>query len=129
MKGNCKAESLVYRATVNRGDIETEESYSGSTAGSFKIRYTGHMASLRHREKSASTTLSKYVWSLKDKGIAYTINWDIVCQAPAYNPAYKRCMLCLMEKHTIMYHRNWASLNSRAEISATCRHKTKFLLG
>ena len=121
-------ESIVYIATVNRGDKETEKTYVGLTGGQFKTRFTAHQASLRHKSKASSTALSKHIWSLKEKGIEYQIDWEIAASAPAYTPGLGRCLLCLREIYTIMYGGAGASLNSRSEISSTCRHRRKYLL-
>ena len=124
----CRTESLVYQAVVGKGDPEIEESYVGITGGEFKVRYTQHKNSFKYRSKRNSTALSKYIWELYDKGIEPTITWYILGQAPVYNPAMGRCMLCLNEKYIILYMKELASLNSRSEISNTCRHRRKFIL-
>ena len=122
-------ESLIYRATVNPNDPKTKETYVGLCGGTFKSRFNQHKSDFNLRSKEKSTTLSQYIWSLKDKGIPYEVKWEKVCKAPTYNPNSKRCLLCLTEKYFILYFKDMASLNTRSEISNTCRHRRKFLLG
>ena len=128
LDGNCMVESVIYKATVNKGDKETEETYIGLTGGMFKTRYTAHLASFRHRNKASSTTLSNYIWKLKDKGVDTKISWEIVANAPSYHPNIGKCLLCLREKYFIMFGEGEASLNNRSEIASTCRHKNIFFL-
>ena len=122
MEGNCLTSSLVYKATVN------QETYIGMTGGQFKTRYNSHKASFRHRNKESETTLSKYIWSEKDKGNDPEIKWECVTVAPTYTPGLGRCILCLREKEKILYYRKESTLNSRMEITNTCRHRRKFIL-
>ena len=68
LQGKCRYENIVYRAVVNQGDKETEQSYIGISSEEFKLRYKNHNSSFRHKHKEAETTLSKYIWELKDKG-------------------------------------------------------------
>ena len=49
-----------------------------------------------------TTELSKYVWSLKDRNIAYDIKWRKVKQAKSYSNVNNRCNLCLWEKFFIL---------------------------
>ena len=129
LDGLCRTKSVVYQATVNKGDIETQEGYIGLSGGEFKTRFTQHKSSFKNRSKKDSTALSQYIWELKEKGINYSIEWKILCQAPTYHPGSGRCLLCLSEKFYIMFYNEMASLNKRSEVSNTCRHKHKFLLG
>ena len=125
LDGSCLSESVVYKATVQdeQGGIET---YIGLTEGSFKDRFTSHKSSFKLPSKATSTTLSGHIWQLKNSSIEYSITWEILYSAPAYHPAIGRCLLCLKEKQAILY--SGGTLNSRSEISNTCRHKKKYSL-
>ena len=59
--GQCKVESLEYRARVTEANGNTEP-YTGT----FKKRYYGHDPDFNHME-SKGTTLSTHVWKLKDE--------------------------------------------------------------
>ena len=47
MGGQCKVESLVYRARVTEANGNTE-TYTGLTSGTFKKRYYGHNPDFYH---------------------------------------------------------------------------------
>ena len=78
LNGKCLTTELVYQATVTRNDNQQEETYIGLTENTFKTRYNGHTNSFRNEEKKNSTTLSQYIWSLKEKKIAFTMKWKII---------------------------------------------------
>ena len=125
----CLAEkSVVYQATVTREDNNHVETYAGLTENDFKGRWRGHKHDLSHPECRGNTALAGYVWSLKDSNIPFSITWDILGRAPAYNPVTKTCRLCTLEKFFIIYHPTKASLNQRSEIFTSCLHRDKHLL-
>ena len=103
--------------------------YFGLVSGKFKQRYGNHMKSFRHERYKNETTLSAYVWQQKEKGRVPVIKWSVVKRAPAYNPASKKCRLCLMEKCLILKHAgDKKCLNARTELFSKCRHRASFLL-
>ena len=65
MRGQCKVESIAYRAKVTEenGNIET---YTGLTSNTFKKRYYKHNSDFNNRE-SKGTTLSTLIWKFKMK--------------------------------------------------------------
>ena len=69
----CLNSSTIYQATVTRQDNKKEENCIGLTDNTFKARYKAQTSSFRNENKRYATTLSKYVWSLKDKGMQYSI--------------------------------------------------------
>ena len=74
------------------------------------------------------TTLSNYVWHLKDHNVNYNLKWSVVARGSDYNPATGICRVCLLEKFFIMFKPEGASLNQRSEFFTHCRHYRKFLL-
>ena len=130
LKGNCLVCCLVYRATVTRLDNCNCETYTGVTAGTFKCRWYGHCHDMTHRpsEEHKGTTLSNYIWKLKDQDIQYSLDWDVVTKSADYNPATGICRVCLEEKFFIMFCPEGATLNQRSEFFTHCRHFHKFLL-
>ena len=53
--------------------------YLRSTQGDFKTRYYNHKTSYSHEKYRHSTTLSSYVWELKDnKGIHPIMKWEVI---------------------------------------------------
>ena len=98
------------------------------TDNTFKTRYNAHTSSFRNKNKRYATTLSKFIWSLKDKGIQYSIKWRTVAKCSSYSPSSNICNLCLREKYFISYKPHMASLNSRNELPSECRHRKRYLL-
>ena len=124
----AKTSSLIYQATVTRHDNSKEESYIGLTDNTFKTRYNGHTSSFRNEQYRNATTLSNYIWTLKDKNINYSLKWKIIGRGRAYQPSGKNCSLCDLEKFYIISRPELASLNQRNELATTCRHRKKHLL-
>ena len=86
----CQTSSLIYQATVTRHDNNKEESYIGLTDNTFKTRYNGHTSSFRNEQYRNATTLSNYIWTLKDKNINYSLKWKIIDRGRAYQPSGKK---------------------------------------
>ena len=79
-------------------------------------------------QKAYGTELSKYIWSLKDAGTPYTINWSIVAKVKG-STKVNYCPLCLTEKyHLIEYFNDIRLLNKKSEFINACRHQSKLLL-
>ena len=55
----------------------------------------------RPNEDHKGTTLSNYIWKLKDQDIQYSLDWAVVTQSADYNPATGICRVCLEEKFFI----------------------------
>ena len=95
--------------------------YTGMTKNSFKQRWCVHNATIEKRPpKEKVTTLSEYVWKLKDQNIPFKITWSIKSKAYAFSSGSKGCDLCTTEKLTI--------LNQRTELLSKCPHKRVFCL-
>ena len=130
LSGNCLASSVIYKAIAQTPDNE-EKVYLGLTEGTWKQRSYQHKHTFNNRKQEHSTSLSKFVWSTKDKNsnTPPKISWSILKHAPAYSNTTKRCMLCLQEKLAIItYPEQHKLLNKRSELISKCRHENKFLL-
>ena len=124
--GACQTVGVVYQTTVETaGSVET---YTGLTSRRFKDRLYEHHSDMNNEDREG-TGLSHYIWRLKHSNRDYNITWKLIARAPAFNPSTKSCNLCLKEKYFIMFRPEGASLNSRSELFATCRHRLKPLLG
>ena len=128
LNGQCKTSSLVYQATVVRGDNGEAETYTDLTGGTFKKRWDKHNSDFRHEKNSTATKLSGFIWDLKRNNIPFQISWEKIANARTFNPVNKKCNLCLQEKYRIMFQPEGASLNSRKELFNTCCHRTQPLL-
>ena len=120
LEGNCLTKGVIYQATVTRVDNNKEETYVGLTENNFKTRYNGHICSFRHSSKRNSTTLSNYIWKLKDDNIQHSVKWKVLAKGSPYSTATKSCSLCLKEKFIIICKPHLASLNIRNELVTEC---------
>ena len=100
--------------------------YHGSTED-FKARYCHHKASFNKRP-ALHTTLSSYVWKLKDNNIPYGIKWSIKAKGHTFSSGSRECDLCLTEKLVILTENQDTMLNKRDELLETCRHRRKHML-
>ena len=91
-----------------------------------KQRIHKHNLSFKYRNCASNTSLSSYIWQLKDANISPTITREILKQAPAYNKTSKKCLFCLREKLAIItYPSKNTLLNKKSEILSKCRHEKK----
>ena len=75
-----------------------EKVYLGTAEGDFKKRYYNHRKSFKNRLYECDTTLSKYIWEIRDKYAEEpTLKWSIVKRVPSYSNIMKRCMLYFQE--------------------------------
>ena len=80
----------MYQAEVH-GDNKVMK-YFGSTVD-FKARYSQHYSSFKNRPAN-HTTLSSYVWKLKDKNAHYEIKWDIKARGHSFSSGSKTFDSC-----------------------------------
>ena len=130
LDNKCLTESIVYRADVQtRGNVIESRFYIGLTCNSFKSRHAGHKSSFTKERYRDQTSLSSYIWELKEKGIEFDIMWSIVRQVGAHKPGEKICALCLAEKMEILKGSGDKNcLNKRSELFSKCRHKNQNVL-
>ena len=119
--------SVIYRAEV-KGDSQKTTTYTGLTSNTFKRRFYSHRQSFNKRTLEHSTTLSSYIWNMKDRNENFEVNWSIVDRAREFNPVNRKCRLCLNEKYYIIFQPEGGKLNKRSELFSTCRHRKKQLL-
>ena len=128
LDGNCLTSCIVYKASVSAPNHPTKV-YYGLTEGTFKTRFTAHKRSFRVEAHRHETELSKYIWALRDEGVNDpSVTWSIARRAAPYKCGTRRCDVCLSEKLVIALSDPSSTLNSRAEIISTCRHRRKFRL-
>ena len=124
--GKCLTHGVIYQATVTTPN--TAETYVGLTETPFKHRWRNHNTSFNDKKYKNSTELSKFIWSLKENNIPFTITWKFLKRAKPYSNLTKRCDLCLWEKVFIICMPNYGTLNKRSEFISTCRHSKRYLL-
>ena len=128
LDNKCLTSELIYQATVTRHDNNSDDTYIGLTANTFKSRYSGHISSFKNKERRKATTLSEHIWNLKDMNVKYSIKWKVISKAKPYSISSKKCNLCTEEKYFIIFKPQMSSLNKRNELTSACRHRRKHLL-
>ena len=104
---------------INQAEISTstdKKTYIGLRDTTFKQRYQNHMCSFKNEWYKHAMELSKHIWSLKDKKIAYNIKWRKIKQARSYSNVSRKCNLCLWEKYFIICKPEMCTLNFRNEL-------------
>jgi hypothetical protein len=126
---NCRKLNTIYKGVAST-TTNPDKNYIGITEGEWKNRHSVHKTSFNKRNHPARTTLSDYVWQMKDHhGETPNIKWSYIKTAPAYNNISKKCALCLQEKLMILEFPDKNNLlNKRSEMVNKCRHQNKFLL-
>ena len=76
----------------------------GTMERTFKQRTYAHKLLFSNRKYSNNTTLSAYIWKLKDRNITPSIIWEVIKSAPVYNKISQRCLLRCQEKVAIITH-------------------------
>ena len=127
LDGQCLEKNIVYQATVSSSDGAIEK-YVGLTAPPFKKRLGNHKKSFKHEKYAHETTLSSYIWKLKDRNLDFDIKWKLMARATPFSPITNVCNLCTREKYFILFRPETATINSRNEINSHCRHKQSMLL-
>ena len=126
--GDCRTANVVYKATVTPDGTPAPKEYIGISATEFKLRYANHKQSFNNISKRDATSLSQFIWDLKEKNISYNIKWKIIAKCQPYACGAKRCDLCTAEKYAILMSDPKVTLNKRTELIGKCRHRAKFKL-
>ena len=127
LQGNCLQESVVYQAHIVANNVT--KIYTGMTKNKFKERFLAHNATIEKRPLMEKvTTLSDYIWKLKDRNTPFNITWSIKSKAYSFSSGSKKCDLCITEKMTILLTNSRHSLNQRNELLSKCPHKRYFCL-
>ena len=129
LNGQCQVEDIVYKCVVSTS-TKPDKVYLGTAEGDFKKRYNNHTKSFKHERYANETTLSKFVWEMKEiHNENPTLVWSIVKRVPSYLNVSKKCLLCRYEKLEIVnFERQDLLLNKRSELISKCRHANKCLL-
>ena len=128
LEDHCKIENIIYKCVASTS-VNEDKPHLG-TAEEFKQRFYNHKKSFRNKRYSNETTLSKYIWDIKEKyNETPSLKWSIHKRVPSYSNLSKRCLLCLHEKLEILNYPNQDQLlNKRSELISKFRHANKFLL-
>ena len=111
----CLYTNTIYKATVKTNN--SVKHYICAMEGTIKQRIHNYNLSFKYRNYASNTSLSSYIWQLKDTNNSPTITQEILKQAPAYNKTSKKCLLCLHKKLAIItYPSQNTLLNEKSEI-------------
>ena len=128
IQNQCLAPNIIYRADVHCEANIDHKFYFRVAQTPFKERFRNHNRDFNHEQYIKSTELSKYIWSLKDVGTPYTINWSIIAKIKGSTKVTYR-PLCLTEKYHLKEHFNDIRLlTEKSEFINACRHQSKLLL-
>ena len=113
--GECNLQRRVTTA------IETKF-YVASTGLTFKNRYTKYKHSFRHEKHSNATTLSQYIWKLKNNNVNFKIQWETLSKTKNKYNLKNGCKLCNVEKIEILNVKKSESSNKRNELQTGYQH-------
>ena len=118
---------VIYEADVITLNT-SRKFYIGLSDTLFKERYNNHKHYFRNKRYEKSTELSKYIWSLQESGIEFTIHWKILSHVKVMT---KRgcCSFYLTEKLWLLYYFDDIHLlNKKSEFISKYRHEAKLLI-
>ena len=122
--GECNQSDVMYQVEVV---AKIKKMYCFGSTENFKSRFSQHKSSIKNRP-ALHTTLSSYIWKLKDKNVPYSLKWSIKDRGHVFSSGGRSCDLCLSEKLVIMMAEKSSMLNKRDELLESCRHRRKHLL-
>ena len=68
LNSQCQVTDIIYKCTVLSPD-KPNKVYLGTAEGDFKKRFYNHRKSFNNEGSANDTTLSKYIWELKEHQI------------------------------------------------------------
>ena len=128
LNGECRNSAVIYKATIETQNAEKQKEYIGMSETEFKLRFYNHESSFKNFHHRSKTTLSQYVWRMKEEGEPYQIKWNLLSKARPYICGTRKCDLCISEKFEIIKSSTNRTLNKRTEIANKCKHRAKFKL-
>ena len=126
--GQCRSSAIIYKAKVETTEASKYREYIGMAETEFKTRFYNHESSFRNFQHRTKTTLSQYIWQLKEEGEPFEVKWSLIAKSRPYRCGTRRCDLCLSEKYEVITNKSNKTLNKRTEIANSCRHRAKFKL-
>ena len=124
MEGKCRMQNVIYKCIVSSSN-NPDKVYIGLSEPEWKKRYYNHRQSFNNKKYSGSTTLSSYIWEIKNRDNEVPmLKWSILKSVPGYSNITKKCQLCLHEKLSIITYPDQSELlNKRSELMSKCRHE------
>ena len=81
LESKCNRNDVVYKAEISSSDLDVDKCYYIGGAKHFKQRYANHLTTFRNKNIQEECSLKDFVWILKDRGINFTIKWQILKQS------------------------------------------------
>lgn len=128
LDNQCMSRAITYKAVVKAGEVIPDQNYLGATEPPWKERLGNHKQSFTKEYKRNDSSLSQYIWKLREDGIHADVTWSIMSHSFPYRCGSRKCDLCLTEKLAILKSDPKSTLNTRSEILGKCRHALKFKL-
>ena len=91
-ENKCLTPWVIYEADVITLNT-SRKFYIGLSDTLFKERYNNHKRDFRIKCYEKSTEPSKYIWSLQESGIEFTIHWKILSHVKGMRKR-SYCSLC-----------------------------------
>ena len=122
-------ERKVWYKKCTATTCDSKKVFLGLTEGEFKKQsYYDHVRYFRNEFYASSTTLSSYVWEIKNrKNVTAALTWEVLRTAKAYSNITNITFL-MPPLMIITYLYPDERLNRRSELVTKCRHENKFLL-
>ena len=84
LSGQCQVTDIIYKCTALSPD-KPKKVYLGTAEGDFKKRFSNHRKSFNNEGSANDTTLSKYIWKLKEtSNSSPTLVWSIAKKVPPF---------------------------------------------
>ena len=119
----------IYQATLTRKANDKHETFIGLTNNAFKTGFAADMPSFKSINRKNATTLSQYIWTMKEEAIEVNVEWKIIVRAKSHSLPTGRWCLYLKDKDFIIFQSHKASSKNINELATECKHKkTVFVL-
>ena len=81
----CRVKEVVDKYVASTS-ISHNKIYLGTVEGEFKKKFYNHKSSFKNRGYASDTSLSKYIWEIKDKHNEIpTLKWSVIKTVTAYS--------------------------------------------
>ena len=100
--GQCQVTDIIYKCTLLSPE-KPNKVYLETAEDDFEKRIYNHRKSSNNEVSANDTTLSKYIWELKEtSNSSPTLVWSLAKKIPPYCNIPKKCLLCPREKLEII---------------------------
>ena len=104
LNGQYQVTDIIYKCTVLSPE-KPNRVYLGSTEGDFQKRFYNHRKSFNNEASANNTTISKYIWELKEtSNLSSILKWSISKKVSPYSNTSKKSArkACLHENLEII---------------------------